>query len=126
MTGLKRAFYAFWSALGPKAYLKDDVPKDAQLPYTTYEVSLSDFNGESVQTAFVWCPREAPYGNAWRTEMMDMIEEAIPIKGRALPVDGGFVILYRNTSDFLRDWQDPEDANVLGIRVSYTVQHYHI
>ena len=125
MTDLKTAFYTFWSQFGIPAYLTDDVPTNAQLPYITYSVSMADFSGQTVQTAYVWCDREKPYGNAWRTQMMDRIQQAIPIKGCALPVGGGFVILYRNTSDFLRDWQDPEDANVIGVRVSCIAQHYH-
>ena len=126
MTGLKQVLQAFWAQFGIPAYLTDDVPTDAALPYITYEVSLSAFNGSTVQTAFVWCDRESPYGNLWRTQMMDDIETAFPVGGLMVAVDDGYIILYRNTADFLKDWQDPVDANVLGVRVSYIVQHYHL
>lgn len=126
MTGLKIALQKFWTQFGIPAYLDDDVPPDAQLPYITYSVSLANFNGSTVQTAFVWCDREKPYGNLWRTRMMDSIETAIPVGGLMLAVDGGYIILMRNSSAFLRDWQDPNDQNVLGVRCSYIVQHYHL
>lgn len=126
MTGLKQVLYQFWSQFGVPAYLDDDVPQDAKLPYITYGVSLSDFNGSTVQTAFAWCDREKPYGNLWRTQMMDSIETAIPVGGLMLAVDDGYIILMRNSSTFLRDWQDPNDRNVLGVRCSYIVQHYHL
>ena len=61
----------------------------------------------------------------WRTEMMDKIETAFPVGGLMLAVDDGYIILYRNNSNFLSDWQDPTDLSVLGVRVSYIVQHYH-
>lgn len=126
MTGLKQALQSFWVQFGVPAYLDDDVPQDAQLPYITYGVSQSDFNGSGVQTAFVWCDKESPYGNRWRTAMADKIETAFPVGGLMIAVDEGYIILYRNSSAFLRDWQDPNDPNVLGVRVSYIVQHYHL
>lgn len=126
MTGLKTALQCFFSQFGVPAYLIDDVPPDAKLPYITYSVSLSDFGGQTVQTAYLWCGKEAPYGNLWRTTKMDEIETAFPTGGLMLSVDGGYVILYRNSTDFLRDWQDPEDSNVIGARISYIAQHNHL
>lgn len=125
MTGLKKTLFQFWSQFGIPAYLSDCVPDDAVLPYITYSVSRSDLNGQTIQSAFVWCPRSEPYGNVWRTKMMDDIELAIPTGGLLLTVDKGYVIIYRNV-DFLKDWQDPEDADVLGVRVSYIIQHYNL
>lgn len=125
MIDLKKVFQSFWAQFGVPAYLSDDVPPTATLPYITYSVSMSDFGGQTIQTAFAWCEKEYPYGNAWRTKMMDDIQTAIPVGGLMIPVGDGYVILYRNPSDFLKDWQDPEDANVLGVRVSCIVQHYH-
>ena len=58
--------------------------------------------------------------------MMDDIETAIPVGGLMIDVDGGYVIIYRNDTDFLKDWQDPNDATVLGVRVSIIVQHRHL
>lgn len=126
MTDIKRQLQIFWSQFGVPAYLEDDVPPDAQLPYITYGVSLSDFSGSSVQTAYVWCLKEAPYGNAWRTRMMDDIETAFPIGGLLIPVDGGYIVLRRNTTEFLRDWQSPNIPDLIGARVSYIVQHHHL
>lgn len=126
MTGLKQVLYQFWSQFGVPAYLADCVPSEAVLPYITYEVIQPALNGETVLTAFAWCDREKPFGNLWRTRMMDDIETAIPVGGLMLAVDGGYIILMRNSSAFLRDWQDPNDLNVLGVRCSYIVQHYHL
>lgn len=58
MTGLKVVFQRFWSQFGVPAYLADDVPNDAELPYCTYSVSLSAFGGNTIQTAFFWCDKE--------------------------------------------------------------------
>lgn len=125
MTELKRALYTFWSQFGVPAYLSDCVPDDAQLPYITYSVSTAGFGGQTVQTAYAWCDRD-PGGNVWRTSLMDDIRTAIPVGGLMIPVGSGYIIMYRNTSDFLKDWQDPNDADVLGARVSYIIQHYHL
>lgn len=126
MTSLKEALYIFWSQFGIPAYLDDQVPDDAELPYTKYGVSMSDVNGFSLQTAFLWCADEKPYGNVWRTEMMDQIQKAIPHKGVIIAIDDGYVILRRNETDFLRDWQDPNDKSVIGVRCAYTLQHYYL
>nr|MBR4281674.1 hypothetical protein [Clostridia bacterium] len=126
MTELKKALYAFWSQFGVRAFLDDDVPADAELPYITYNVSESDLNGQTLQTAFAWCGKEKPYGNAWRTTMMDRIAEAIPVNGRIIRVGSGYVIIYRNDASFLSDWKDPNDPSVIGARVGCILQHYTV
>lgn len=125
MTSLKEVLYAFWSQFGLDAYLSDCVPKDAELPYITYNVTQPAFNGASVLTAFVWVPRETK-GNANRTMLMDLIAEAIPVGGVMLPVDGGYIILRRNDADFQTDWQDETDTDVIAGRTSYIIQYYNI
>lgn len=126
MTGLKKALYAFWSQFGIPAYADDQVPDDAKPPYCTYSVSLASINGTTTQRAFVWCPDEKPYGNVWRTEMADRLQQAIPVGGVMLPIDDGYIVLERNTSLFLSDWQDINDESVLGVRCSYMIRHYHM
>lgn len=124
MTDLKRALYEFWSQFGVPAYLSDCVPDGAELPYITYTVAQPAFNGSTVLTAFNW-HRRGENGNVERSSLMDLIADAIPVSGRFLPVGEGYVVLYRNDSDFQTDWQDNLDTDIIAGRTSYIVQYYN-
>lgn len=125
MTGIKDALSDFWGQFGIPAYLSDCVPINAELPYITYNVTQGSFNGSAVLTAFNWHERVIS-GNRDRTEMMDRIANAIPVGGRMLPVDGGYIVMYRNDAGFQTDWQDENDTDVLAGRTSYIVQYYNL
>ena len=123
MTELAAALYDFWSGFGIPAYLQDNVPDDAVLPYITYEVVRGDAMGATVLVAHNW-HQKAAGGNAARHEVMDAIARAIPSQGRRVPVGRGFVMLYRNDATFQTDVADEEDPSVIGGRTSYEVHFY--
>lgn len=123
MTEIMEALYAFWSQFGIPAYMDDQVPDDAVLPYITYQVAKGEFNSSTVLTAFNWHRRQLG-GNADRADMMEMIAKAIPNEGVLLPIGREYLELRRNTAGFQTPWQDPEDANVIGGRTSYEVYFY--
>lgn len=125
MTGIKDALAEFWGQFGVPAYLTDCVPEDAELPYITYGVTQGSLTGSAVLTAFNWHHRVIS-GNRDRTELMDRIAEAIPVGGVMLPVTGGYIVLDRNDVDFQTDWQDENDADVIGGRTSYLVRYYNL
>ena len=123
MTELAAALYDFWSGFGIPAYLQDNVPDDAVLPYITYELVRGDAMGATVLVAHNW-HQKAAGGNAARHEVMDAIARAIPSQGRRVPVGSGFVMLYRNDATFQTDVADEEDPSVIGGRTSYEVHFY--
>lgn len=123
MTGIALALSRFWSQFGVPAYFIDLVPDDAVLPYITFDVAKAGFGGQIPMTAFNW-HRDTLGGNQERTELMDSIAAAIPVRGVMLPVDGGYIILYRNESGFQQYWQDDTDGDVIGGRTSYIIHNH--
>lgn len=123
MTDVKKALYAFWSQFGVPAYLRDQVPSEAELPYITYDVTTCGLMGAAILEAYNWHRDEAG-GNLARTALMDKIAKAIPQGGRVLPAGDGFLHLHRNPAGFQADWQDANDPDVIGGRTSYEVYFY--
>lgn len=126
MSEVHAALFAFWSGFGVPAYIQGHVPDDAALPYITFEPLTADAFGQSVLTAFDW--HKATNGdsaNAERAELMDDIADAIPTKGKLIPLAHGFVAIRRNDGgDFQSPYDDPEDKSVLGGRTSYILHYY--
>lgn len=124
MTELKTTLFDFWSQFGVPAYLQDNVPDDAALPYITYEATRVPGLSSLPLTAIAWFPISVD-GNMRRTAFQDAVELMIPESGIMLPVgDDGFIILDRNPSGFVGDYQDQENNKIIGARVSYLVRFY--
>lgn len=110
------------------------MPDDAVLPYFTFRVSMSNFGGTSVQSAFIWC-RHSPgiNVNAQRADILDQVAQAIPISGKLIrSPSGGGAWLQRNV-DFLSDYEPPDEYDssdsdegepIIGGRISYTVKTF--
>lgn len=130
MTDLKATLYDFWARFDMPAYLQDSVPEvDAdgnalEPPYITYEVTRPSALSALPLTAIAWFPGSVD-GNMRRTAFQDQVELLIPEGGIMLPVgDDGFIILDRNPSGFVSDYQDQEEPSIIGARVSYLVRYY--
>lgn len=130
MTNLKAALFDFWSSFGMPAYLQDSVPEvDAEgnplrPPYITYEVTRPPALDSLPLVAIAWFPPTVD-GNMRRTAFQDAVELLIPETGIMLPVgDEGFIVVDRNPSGFISDYQDQEDKTIIGARVSYLVRFY--
>lgn len=124
MTWLKSTLFDFWSQFGMPAYLQDSVPDDASLPYITYEATRVPGMSSLPLTAIAWFPPSVD-GNMRRTAFQDHVELLIPDGGIMLPVgDDGFIVLNRNDSGFVMDYQDQDNKNIIGARVSCLVRFY--
>ena len=127
---LHRAITAFWSQFTfdgepVPAYYAGMVPEGARFPYITFEVSGGESFAQGLATAFVWHRRKdgrSPL--AMCAESLDAAENAIPRAGKRIEVGGGFVVLYRNGSDWMSYMQDPEDRDVMGARISCQINYY--
>lgn len=131
MTNLHRALQTFWGSfvLGSAAiaaYPIDNVPKDAPLPYITYDVLQGAYFSATLLTAIVWLNKITdPDADAHRALLLDAIAAEIPEEGRTLTYDDGAVMLRRNDANFLSYYDDPEDTMVIGGRVSYEATFYN-
>lgn len=123
MTEIMEALYAFWSQFGIPAYMDDQVPDDAVLPYIRFSVAKSPAMEASILTAFNYHNARL-MGNVERARMAARIADSIPEKGVKIPLDsGGFLVMYRN-SDFQTPYKDPKDFDVIGVRTSVEVHFY--
>ena len=124
MSKIKAALYDFWAGFDMPAYLQDSVPDGAPLPYITYEATRPPGMNSLPLVAIAWFPPSVD-GNMQRTAFQDAVGTAIPEGGVLLPVDdNGFLVLDRNPSGFVSDYQDSEDKTVIGARVSYLTRFY--
>lgn len=125
MNYVHKALYAFWSSFGIPAYLTGHVPDEAELPYITFEVVDGEPFSSNYLTAIVWVKQNGA-GNEIRASYLDKFKNAIPWDGTQLYLPDGMLMLYRNGSNFLSYYDDPEDDTILGGRVSYQVNYYHM
>ncbi len=127
MTGLHKALYQFWASFGLPAWSQDTVPDEAVLPYITFDVVSGDALGATLLTGTAWL-RDEDDGtsvNARRAQVLEQIAAAVPPAGLKLDTeDGGFIMLYRNSGNFQRNVQDPEDRKVVGGRTTLEVHFY--
>lgn len=125
MTGLHRALYGFWSSFGMEAYLTGHVPKAAGYPYVTFEASEGAAFGKTYLTAFAWYKAASGENvNARRAAFLDAVRDRIGPGGLRLDGDGVLCAIYPNEVNFLSYYDDPEDADVAGARVSYRMDYY--
>ena len=125
MKRILTALSTFWSQFGIPAYAEDMVPDDAALPYIRYTVAKAPAMEATVLTAFNYHRRRL-MGNVERAEVAERIANAIPQGGVRIPVEGGGFLILRRGSDFQTLYQDPDDADVIGIRTSVEVYFYTI
>ena len=91
MKNVAKALYDFWSGFGIPAYVQDDIPSDAVLPYITYELRQPDWRGTTAYRASVWY---ADTSYVAITEMCDNIANEIG-EGKRIPCDGGNIWLFK-------------------------------
>lgn len=127
MTDLHKALYNFWASFGLPAWHQDTVPGEAVLPYITFETVSGEALSATILTGTVWM-RDEDDGtsiNAKRAAVLDRIADAVPQAGARLDAgDGGYLMLYRNSGNFQRYVQDPEDRKVVGGRTTLEVHFY--
>lgn len=79
-----QALDTFWNSFGLTAYDAQTVPNDAQLPYITYEASVSDIDNKLALTANLW------YGSTSWSAVSNKANEI----GDA--IGGGYSVSYTN------------------------------
>lgn len=89
MTATARALYAFYSSFGLPAYVEDDVPSDAALPYITYTLVEPDWHYNASHQARVWYRSESLASTAAKAdEIAARVGEGITLRA-----DGGYITL---------------------------------
>ena len=129
MTEMHKELASFWSQFEYKgqaipAYYTGMIPKGATYPYCTFSVGKGEAFTTGIQTAFIWHKRKEGLSPLMAcAESLDAVEKAIPKAGVKIPAGDGFIVLYRNDSDWLSYMQDEEDPDVMGARVSYQIYY---
>ena len=128
MTDVQRALYQFWASFGVPAWSQDTVPDSAALPYIVFDTVAGAPMDATILTGTVWLRDDADgvSGNALRAQYLDQIAKAIPPAGVKLPAGDGYIVFYRNSGNFQRTVQDPEDKLVLGGRTTVEAHFYNI
>lgn len=132
MTEFHKALMTFWQQFGIPVFLAGCVDDQTAFPYITINISDGDLMGENILTAHSW-HRRSPI-DSWtpamteRLNIMDAVKETIPPQpgGYMLKFPGGYAILRRNDANFISYVVDDTDPNVIGGRVSYEVQYFHL
>lgn len=102
------ALQSFWASFGIDAYDENTVPAGEyrpELPYITYEVSVSDFRHPVLLHASIWY-----YGTSWApiTAKLAEVESALANGGIFLPCDDGAIWITKGTP-FAQRMSDPND-----------------
>lgn len=130
MTEFHKALMTFWQQFGIPVFLSGCVDDQTAFPYFTVNITDGNLLGSTILTATSWHRREDT--ESWtgvmteRLDLMDSVKAAIPAGGRFLTFAGGFAILRRNDADFISYIVDETDPAVIGGRVSYEVQFFHL
>lgn len=92
MRELAKALYSFLSSFNIPAYVEDNLPEDASLPYITYTLSKPDWKDPTSIQVRVWYK-----SNSYLTLMqkVDEIAEAIE-EGYSVKTETGNVVIYKD------------------------------
>lgn len=89
MTNVAIALYQFFSGFGLSAFVENNVPDEATLPYITYQLVAPDWRDSSTMYARIWY-RSTSF--AAINAKVDEISAAIG-EGVSIPTNGGAVYL---------------------------------
>lgn len=111
----EQAIHYIWSQFGLKAYDENSVPDDAQMPYITYNVSVSPIDRVVLLNGSIWYR-----STSWTevTEKAHEIAEYIGGQGHVvLKIDGGYVWFVQG-SPFAQRMADDGDDSVKRIYIN--------
>lgn len=114
------ALYQFFSGFGMPAYASTSVPEDAVLPYLTYELITSAWEGGEVGlTVNLWFyTTSEAVPNAKAQEL----SEAIGLGGKILRCDGGAIWLKRG-SPWCQSLSDETSPNIKRRYINVTAEY---
>jgi len=113
MTEIAQALYSFWNSFLIPAYVEDNVPDDATLPYITYTVSEPDWTNPTNIQARVWY--EGTSLVPLNAKIAD-IKQAIG-EGKSIKTGTGFITIYRDTN--FAQFQPYDDEGKSNVKVVY-------
>ena len=109
MIDTAKALYQFWSSFDLPAYVENDVPDWAKLPYITYEVAKPDGLEQIPYFARVWY-RSSSYVEI--ATNADEIEARIK-GGCSIPFEDGCMVLYKESAFIqFQSFEDDDDVKV--------------
>lgn len=112
MREVARALNYFWNTFLP-AYVEDNVPTEAELPYITYTVAEPDWGDVASIQARVWYKDTSFTGiNTKIAEIKEAIGE-----GKSLQTDTGFITINRDSN--FAQYQPYDDAGKSNVKVAY-------
>lgn len=103
------AIYKFWSQF-LTAYEENTVPKDAEMPYITYNFVSDSFSGESVSmSASLWY-----FSDSWKeiNAKTEEISEAIGMGGLFLETEKGGSIWLKRGQPFAQNMSDEQSDQI--------------
>lgn len=113
-----QAIHSFWSSFGLTAYDENTVPDDAQTPYITYEVITDSIDNIVSLGGSVWY-----HSTSWAdaSQKAEQISEYLGVGGVVIPLDVGYVWIYRGTpfSQRLSDENDQMRRIYFNLTVEY-------
>lgn len=102
------ALYSFYSSFGLPAYEENSVPREAKMPYITYEVATDKLGDYTTSlTCDLWYK-----SNSW--VQCNALTERLSEKlsgGHRMKVDKGYMILYSGTP-FATSVNEPDDNTI--------------
>lgn len=111
----------FWESFGLIAYDENTVPKDAQLPYITYEAAVGAFGDNVPLTASVWY-----YGTSWLEISQKVDEISRRLNGWTLVklTNGQYIYLHKNREGLFAQRMPDENTLVRRIRLSLSAEYF--
>lgn len=103
-----QALQNFWSSFGLPAYDTYSVPIDAKLPYLTYSTAIGGVDEQVFMSASIWY--RSPTWSEADSKAIE-IETRLGQNGITIPIDHGFLFLFRGTP-FAQRLNDPSDARI--------------
>lgn len=112
---INRALYSFFGGFGIPAYLEDNIPAGAALPYLTYKPTIpGGWNRSTTFHARLWYPSAKGRTEILQTE--DNISAALA-DGLTIECEGGAILLDKDDST----WAQPLDNPPEGYLCEYLV-----
>ncbi len=111
---INRALYSFFSGFGIPAYLEDNIPSGAALPYLTYQPTIpGGWNETSTFHARLWYP--STKGRTVILQAEDAISAALQ-DSTTLSCEGGAIVLRMGSP-----WAQPLDNPPEGYLCEYLI-----
>lgn len=99
-----KALYDFWNSFGIPAYVENNIPEEAELPYITYRLVKPDAMYQSAYYARIWYHDTSFTGILTKAQE---IEETIA-GGYSIPLSYGNIVLYKE-DEFIQLEDSEED-----------------